>query len=165
MRWNVESPGSICIGRQQCRCSPCGTLASRSHLASGPVPRRPRTSRYQAQHPAGHDTALAFFSRFLRVSDTPPALSSVTSAAFQTHSCPQRPCCFPRTPARSHWPWASSPLLYEGTTMGIIVRSSLDLQENTFFCPHDFLGSRRDVYFKLVGRPAASSYANVWKSA
>ena len=41
--------------------------------------------------------------------------------------------------------------------MGTIIRSILDLQENAFFCLHDFLGPCRDVYLKLESLNAAGS--------
>jgi len=41
--------------------------------------------------------------------------------------------------------------------MGTIIRSILDLQENAFFCLHDFLSPCRDVYLKLEGLSAAGS--------
>ena len=45
--------------------------------------------------------------------------------------------------------------------MGTIISSILDRQENTFFCLHDFLSSRRDVSFQFVGwNPAAPSNGN-----
>jgi hypothetical protein len=39
----------------------------------------------------------------------------------------------------------------------------LNRQENTFFCLHDFLGSRRDVSFQLAGWNPAGSVK--WKPA
>ena len=41
--------------------------------------------------------------------------------------------------------------------MGTIIRSIFDLQENAFFCLHDFLGPCRGVYLKLEGLNAAGS--------
>jgi cysteine synthase len=47
--------------------------------------------------------------------------------------------------------------------MGTIIQSILDWQESTFFCLHDFFGSRRDVYFQLEEWHPAGSVK--WKPA